>query len=219
MTITPPTPNWDSAPNVGICINEEWATFVSGLLAKGEAEEYWDSDQIHGAQGIRAIQEALFGICGGMLMAKRMVVVSHRPASGVAGGAAVLGLNQHTLNDLVGLDLTGFSLAANTLTIPPGSYEFMAWHQYERATVTYFGRPVVRFELPAVDHYGESCYLSVAGVLMNGFVVGSFVTAGQNAVKFFSWVSAASANINTLGQPNTMGQAELYGQIALFLNE
>lgn len=91
MTITPPIPDWDSDPLVGICINEQWATFVSGLLAKGEAEEYWDIDQIRGAQGIRSIQEALFGICGAIPMAVTIAVLEDQKAQGTAGGSSVAG--------------------------------------------------------------------------------------------------------------------------------
>lgn len=212
----PPIPEWNDQPQVGFCINVEWATFVSGLLARGEGEKYWDLDAERGAQGIRHIQEVLFGaICGGVDVPTRLVIASHERPNNTPGGAILLGWNTTDLSTLEGLDLTGFSLSSGNVFIPPGSYEFWAWQVLYRPTINYNARLAVVFFNPVVNRYGMSVSMAVAGVPVFAVCAGAFVTVGQTGVAMQLYSSAASAGTGSKGTPANIGQPETYGQLIL----
>lgn len=89
-TIVPPVPLATDAPLVTFSLNEQWASYVSGMLSLAEFERWWGQSQYHGIQGIMAIQEAMAG-GSPVNLANKIVVLADRKPKNTAGGSFTLG--------------------------------------------------------------------------------------------------------------------------------
>lgn len=56
---TPPSVSPVDEPTVCLSINQEWVSYVLGLLWRAEREGYWDSDELTGIDGIQEIASNL----------------------------------------------------------------------------------------------------------------------------------------------------------------
>lgn len=123
--MNPPSVAWDASPRVGLCVNEQWATYISGLLSPAERETFWAGDQRNASQAVMHIQEALFTICEVLAMVD-VVIIADDKAQNTPGGTFNSGAWQvRNLNtkriDPANLVQVGVP-SANRFTVAPGQY-------------------------------------------------------------------------------------------------
>lgn len=140
--------------------------------------------------------------------------IQDQRASGTAGGAAIAGVNNRTLNTVVRNTIAGASVAASVITLPAGTYRINAQCMAVADT--------------AACHVTSQLYNSLVGVvalaglrsyLANGAatttdVSGSLTLTGTTTLLLRSQFSAAQAA--GLGLAASFGYAEVYANIEIW---
>jgi hypothetical protein len=136
---------------------------------------------------------------------------SDQKASGTAGGTSVAGsiTQQRTLNTTETNGIAGASLAANTITLPPGTYQF-------RIRAPSMGAQIAKaFLYNSTDGVytglGGSNYCATSGTTAgnDAWVAGQFTISATKAFQIRHWMSPAYAT-SGLGCAAGTGQVEVY---------
>lgn len=140
--------------------------------------------------------------------------VQDQKASGTAGGAAIAGVNNRTLNTVVANTITGASVASNIITLPIGTYRFRGESMVVADTVaTHVTPQLYNNTVGAVTLIGLRAYLGV-GTANTASVSGRFTLNATTALVLRNQFT--SANANGFGLSASFGTTEVYSNIEIW---
>lgn len=217
MPLIPPTPNWDASPLRCVYINDEWLSFIVGVLERAQSENWWDSDQQRGAQSVHRFADFFAqGDCNQMPTRtfQAEANIEHIEDQNVSGGGYSAGTQTYPLNFIATSDaaIIGLDDPNNHITLLAGRYYLTCTlavisHATIVTNVQAYLRDTVNSNIllrslshrMAADQRG---YLHMAGF---------FDLSGAHALEILFQASQARAT-NGLGLPSNFG-TEVYAEI------
>lgn len=140
--------------------------------------------------------------------------VQDQRGSGTAGGAAISGVNNRTLNTVVTNTITGASVASSVITLPAGTYRFRGESMVVADTAASHVTPqLYNNTVGAVALLGLRTYLGV-GTANAAWVSGRFTLNATTALLLRTQFSAANAA--GLGLAASFGTTEVYSNVEIW---
>lgn len=140
--------------------------------------------------------------------------VQDQRTSGTAGGAAIAGINNRTLNTVVANTITGASVASNIITLPIGTYRFRGESMVVADTAASHVTPqLYNNTVGAVTLIGLRTYVGL-GTANTAPVSGRFTLNVSTAFLLRNQFTAANAS--GFGLAATFGTTEVYSNVEIW---
>lgn len=130
------------------------------------------------------------------------MIIQHTTASGVGGGATVVGVNVRPLNTVVYNDIIGASLSSNRITLPSGKY-LIRFSQSVYST-SYVQSYLVNVT-SSVTKKGKISYSGTASVVTDTEITTFEDISSPSTFEFRAYVSVANSNGLGFGKSGELG--------------